>query len=71
MWTAGIALGSPLPEGVYFINTATYFERSKRRFADHRCGREHSGGGLVDTFFKIPGGRVEVLGIVFRSLPLA
>jgi hypothetical protein len=27
-WTAGLALGAPLPEGVYFINTATYFERS-------------------------------------------
>ena len=27
-WTAGIALGAPLPEGIYFIDTGTYFERS-------------------------------------------
>lgn len=62
-WTTGIALGTPLPEGVYFINTATYFERSK------------AGSPTIDaavnipviawsTPFKILGGRVEVLGIV-------
>lgn len=62
-WTTGIALGAPLPEGVYFINTATYFERSK------------AGSPTIDAGVNIPvvawatpltifGGRVEVLGIV-------
>jgi hypothetical protein len=65
-WTAGIALGAPLPEGVYFINTATYFERSPK---------SGSGAPTIDAGVNIPvvawatpwtilGGRLEVLGIV-------
>jgi Putative MetA-pathway of phenol degradation len=65
-WTAGIALGAPLPEGVYFINTATYFERSPK---------SGTGAPTIDAGVNIPvvawatpltilGGRVEVLGIV-------
>lgn len=65
-WTTGIGLGAPLPEGVYFINTATYFERSPR---------SGSGAPTIDAGVNIPvvawstpwtifGGRLEVLGIV-------
>jgi hypothetical protein len=65
-WTAGIALGAPLPEGVYFINTSTYFERSPK---------SGSGYPTIDAGVNIPvvawatpwtilGGRLEVLGIV-------
>ncbi|WP_331173356.1 transporter, partial [Rhodopseudomonas sp.] len=64
-WTAGIALGAPLPEGVYFIDTATYFERSPR--SGSTAPTIDAGVNIPviawSTPFTIFGGRVEVLGI--------
>lgn len=61
-WTTGLQLGTPLPQGLYFIDTGTYFERYK------------PGGPKIDAFVNLPvlawstpamllGGRLEVLAI--------
>jgi hypothetical protein len=63
-WTTGIALGAPLPEGVYFINTATYFERSPRGLAPTIDAVVNIPVVAWSTPFAILGGRLEVLGIV-------
>lgn len=63
--TAGLALGAALPQGVYFLDTATYFERSARA----------SGAPTIDAAINLPmiawstpwtilGGRLEVIGTV-------
>lgn len=62
-WTAGIALGAPLPEGVYFINTATYFERSSRFAAPTIDAGVNIPVVAWSTPVTILGGRLEILGI--------
>jgi hypothetical protein len=63
-WTAGLQLASPLPEGVFFIDTGTWFERSPEGIP---------GGVTVDAGVNVPlllwstpvtflGGRLEVIG---------
>ncbi len=64
-WTAGLELGAPLPEGVYFIDTGTYFERSAKA----------AGAPKIDATINLPvlvwstpatflGGRLEVIATV-------
>lgn len=61
-WTADLQLGKPLPEGVFFVDTGTYFERSPT-----------GGNPTIDAFVNLPvvvwstpvtilGGRLEVIG---------
>ncbi len=61
--TAGLAMGAPLPQGVYFINTATYLERSAKT-----AGAPVINAGIDlpmiawSTPYTIFGGRLEVIG---------
>lgn len=61
-WTADLQLGTPLPQGVFFVDTGTYFERSPTGL-----------NPTVDAFVNLPvliwstpatilGGRLEVIG---------
>jgi hypothetical protein len=64
-WTAGLQLGAPLPEGLYFVDTGTYFERSNAAF----------GSPKIDAVINLPvmiwstpatllGGRLELLATI-------
>ncbi len=64
-WTAGLELGAPLPEGLYFVDTGTYLQRSSVA----------PGSPKIDAIINLPvmiwstpatflGGRFEVLATV-------
>ncbi|MBI3699718.1 MAG: transporter [Afipia sp.] len=71
--TAGLAMGAPLPQGVYFINTATFLERSASVANPALAGA--GGTPVIDAAVNIPmavwstpwtvlGARVEVMATV-------
>jgi len=64
-WTVGISLGAALPQGVYFIDTGTYFERSA---SAPGAPKIDAGVNLPliawSTPFTILGGHVQVLATV-------